>query len=172
MMRVCRAVLVAVVDHSLQDARRDDARAPDDHGARPAQHLLVHVRVRFVGVDHADVVVVLFAVRLQVGEHLDPRVADGEVHVVAAVRDPQLRFARLSTALVVGCVEHEVTALPTSSHGAHDPVAHHLIPPDACGFASNRLVDLARLGRVVVGEDRLDQHGGRRRRILVGDRFA
>ena len=78
---------------------------------------------------------------------------------MAAVRNAELGSARLCAALIVGGVEHEVAALSPAAHRAHDAVAHHLVPPDPGGLASYRLVDLAGLGRVVVGEDRLDQHG-------------
>ena len=88
MIWVCRPQPVAVVDQPLQHPGGDDPAAADHHRARAAAQLLVHVLVRLVGVDDLRRVPVVLAVALQVGQQLEARVADRDVHERAAVGQP------------------------------------------------------------------------------------
>ena len=79
---------VPVVDQPLQDPGRHDAAAADHHRARAQRELLVDVLVRLVGVDHLGRIPVVLAVALQVGQQLQARITDRDVHVRAAVGQP------------------------------------------------------------------------------------
>ena len=84
-----RAVMIPVVEQALEDAGADDPAAPHQHGARRPAELLVDVLVRLVGVDDpVGMIRVLRAELLEVGQELEPRVAECEVHVGGAVGDP------------------------------------------------------------------------------------
>jgi hypothetical protein len=56
----------AVVDEALEDARGDDATAPQDDGAVSMFKFVVHVLVRFICVENVFEVLVPLAVVLQI----------------------------------------------------------------------------------------------------------
>ena len=81
------ALVDAIVHQPLQHPRGNDAATPDEHGAGLVEQTFIDVLVRFERVDRAGAVVVLGAVLLQVGQELESGIADGEMHVLAAIRD-------------------------------------------------------------------------------------
>ena len=85
---VCASAQQPIVHEPLQHPGRDDAAAAHQHGAGRRHQSLVDVLVRLVGVDDVVVVLVLRAVGLQLGEELQPRIADGDVHEAGPERDP------------------------------------------------------------------------------------
>ena len=107
--------------------------------------------VRLVGVDDpVGMIRVLRAELLEVGQELEPRVAECEVHVGGAVGDPLgLRGAH-------GRVQdREVAPAVAAAHHAHQTLGGHVEVVDAGRFLLQAPEDLAGLRRVVVGEDRL-----------------
>ena len=90
------------------------------------EQALVDVLVRLVRVHRVGVVVVLGAVLLQVGQELEPGIADREVHVLAAVGDaPGGARARR------GREDGEVSAAVAPAHHAHLAHDEHLVVADA-----------------------------------------
>jgi hypothetical protein len=126
-----QAVLVAVVDEPLEDAGGDDAAAADHDQAGPALELLVDLLVGLVGVDDADVVVVLRAVLLEVGQELHARVADADVHVGRPVGDALGARRALGRGQ-----DREVAAAVALAHHADLPLHRHVEVAHASRFFS------------------------------------
>src|SRR6478609_531454 len=146
-------VPVPVVDQPLQDAGRDDPTAADDHRAGPQFQLLVHVLVRLVGVDHPGRVPVVLAVALQVGQQLQARVADGDVHERAAVGQPLGGGGPGRRG-----EDGEVAALAPPADHPDLALAHAPLVADAVRLALHRLERLPGPWGVVVLHDRFGQH--------------
>ncbi len=83
-----QAVPGAVPHEAVEDPGGDDAAAADQHDARPVPQGRVDVLVILVRVYHVVEVPVLQSEALQVRQELEPRIADGEMHVAGPDGDP------------------------------------------------------------------------------------
>ena len=166
-MLVCAPLQQPVVHQPLQHAGRHDAAAAHQHGAGLLHEPLVDVLVRLVGVDDVAVVVVVGAVALELGQELQARVADGEVDVLRAERDP-LRGGRA----LGRRQDREVAAAVAPAHDADQALDQHLVVADPVLLALHRLEGLPGLRRVVVGEDRLGEETQQHLEVEVADALA
>ena len=84
-------VLASVVHQALQNARRDDAAAADQDGARPRPQLVVDVFVIFVRAHDVVEVLLLDAELLQIRQVPQARIADRAVDILRPERDARGR---------------------------------------------------------------------------------
>jgi len=144
-------VVLALLIEALDDPRRDDAASAQDDRAALRAELVVDAVMVLIGVYDTFAIRVLLAIRGQVRQQLDGRIADGHVHVcggngeVAALRsgarrrdDDDVAFRRFPDR-------------PDASE------AQHLGPADAPRLAFDGGEDVARAGRVCLDEGGLAQ---------------
>src|SRR5713101_170452 len=134
----------------------------DDNMLRPRQ--LVHMLVIFIGADHVMEVLMLRAERLQLRKESQAWIADRDVNELGPVGNPprRLRSGRRG----------EYREIASALAAAHHPdlAGHqHLRKTDPPGLALKPGKHLARLGRVVVGPDRLYQNLPERFQAFVTD---
>src|SRR5262249_36365661 len=145
-MWVVRALLIEM----LQDARRYNASAAQQHEAAVLPQVLVHMVVVLVGIHNRLEVTGLFSVALEIWQEGDSVVPYGQMKVAGDQQRVPSLVARAARGVGDG-----VPSVVGLAYRPHPAVAVHLVPANSFGLAIDRLEHVAEPWRIGVSQRRL-----------------